>query len=46
LLLGKILLDFGVEGNAKKFEEICSIIKAELPDVEVKQINLDLPELQ
>lgn len=45
MLIGKKILNF-VSGNAKKFEEICAIIKPELPDVEVKQINLDLPELQ
>ena len=33
-------------GNAKKFEEVCAILKNELPDVEVRQLKADLPELQ
>jgi inosine triphosphate pyrophosphatase len=35
-----------VSGNAKKFEEVCAIIKPELPDIEIKQVSIDLPELQ
>jgi inosine triphosphate pyrophosphatase len=33
-------------GNAKKFEEVCDILQKELPDVEVRQLKADLPELQ
>lgn len=35
-----------VSGNKKKFEEIVAILKPELPNIEIKMINIDLPELQ
>jgi inosine triphosphate pyrophosphatase len=35
-----------VSGNLKKYEEVCAILKPELPDVEIKQITIDIPELQ
>jgi inosine triphosphate pyrophosphatase len=35
-----------VSGNANKYKEICAIINPELPDVEIKQVNVELPELQ
>ena len=41
----KKILKF-VSGNAKKFEEIKAILKMYLPQVEVVQIKIDLPELQ
>lgn len=35
-----------VSGNKKKFEEIEAIMKPELPYIDIKQVNIDLPELQ
>lgn len=35
-----------VTGNENKFKEASAILKIELPDVEIRQIKLDLPELQ
>lgn len=35
-----------VSGNSKKFEEIKAILNQHLPDVEVIQVKIDLPELQ
>lgn len=35
-----------ISGNVKKFEELSAILKKELPEIEVKQIIVDLPELQ
>lgn len=33
-------------GNKNKYEELARIFSLELPDVEIKQIEVDLPELQ
>jgi inosine triphosphate pyrophosphatase len=35
-----------VTGNKKKFEEASAILKSELPDYEIQQLVVDLPELQ
>lgn len=42
---GKKVLNF-VTGNANKFREASQIIKAELPELEIVQVDIDLPELQ
>lgn len=42
----KLMILKFVTGNANKFKEASAIIKAELPDLEIVQEDIDLPELQ
>jgi inosine triphosphate pyrophosphatase len=45
LILEKKIINF-CSSNIKKYEEVCAIINKDLPDVEIKQIKLEIPELQ
>lgn len=35
-----------VSGNKKKFEEVLAILSPEFPDIEIKQISIEIPEYQ
>ena len=41
----KKIINF-ITGNKNKFAEISAMIKAQIPDVELNQIDIDVPELQ
>jgi inosine triphosphate pyrophosphatase len=41
----KKIINF-ISSNTHKYEELCAIFKKELPEIEIKQIKIDLPELQ
>ena len=41
----KKIINF-ISSNTHKYEELNQIFQKELPDIEIKQIKIDLPELQ